>query len=181
MKRTTETEPRVCCEERRFSPGFALPPNRHSLTPHPLARSSSPRCSSLKKLQKEGEAGRRKFQQYQRYGALGFAVVQAVGQCLYVRPFVEDFNLGWLVESSAVLTAGAMILLYIGEVLTELRATARRCSSSLTSFLRFPARLARHCLRLPRRAMPPGASRVLWFFLTTSASSTCRRLRGRSR
>mmetsp|Transcript_10887 Transcript_10887/g.43887 ORF Transcript_10887/g.43887 Transcript_10887/m.43887 type:complete len:552 (-) Transcript_10887:122-1777(-) len=77
---------------------------------------------SLKKLQKEeGEAGRRKFQQYQRYGALGFAVVQAVGQCLYVRPFVEDFNLGWLVESSAVLTAGAMILLYIGEVLTELK------------------------------------------------------------
>ena len=77
---------------------------------------------SLKKLQKEeGEAGRRKFQQYQRYGALAFAVVQAVGQCLYVRPYVEDFNLGWLVESSAVLTAGAMILLYIGEVLTELK------------------------------------------------------------
>ena len=77
---------------------------------------------SLKKLQKEeGEAGRRKFQQYQRYGALGFAIVQAVGQCLYVRPYVEDFSLPWLVESSAVLTAGAMILLYIGEVLTELK------------------------------------------------------------
>jgi len=77
---------------------------------------------SLSKLQKEeGEAGRRKFQQYQRYGALGFAVVQAVGQCLYVRPYVEDFSVGWLVESSAVLTAGAMILLYIGEVLNELK------------------------------------------------------------
>ena len=59
--------------------------------------------------------------QYQRYGALAFAVVQAVGQCLYVRPYVEDFSLGWLVESSAVLTAGAMILLYIGEVLNELK------------------------------------------------------------
>ena len=77
---------------------------------------------SLKKLQKEeGEAGRRKFNQYQRYGALAFAVVQAVGQCLYVRPYVEDFSLPWLLESSAVLTAGAMILLYIGEVLTELK------------------------------------------------------------
>jgi protein transport protein SEC61 subunit alpha len=54
-------------------------------------------------------------------GALGFAVVQAVGQCLYVRPYVEDFSLGWLVESSCVLTAGAMILLYIGEVLNELK------------------------------------------------------------
>ena len=39
----------------------------------------------------------------------------------YVRPYVEDFSLGWLVESSAVLTAGAMILLYIGEVLNELK------------------------------------------------------------
>ena len=77
---------------------------------------------SLSKLQKEeGEAGRRKFMQYQRYGALGFAIVQAIGQCLYVRPYVEDFSLGWLVESSCVLTAGAMILLYIGEVLNELK------------------------------------------------------------
>jgi len=77
---------------------------------------------SLKKLQKEeGEAGRRKFQQYQRYGALGFAVVQAVGQVLYVRPFVDDFSLGFLVSSTLTLTAGAMILMYIGEVLTELK------------------------------------------------------------
>ena len=37
-----------------------------------------------------------------------------------MRPYVEDFSLPWLLESSAVLTAGAMILLYIGEVLTEL-------------------------------------------------------------
>ena len=68
-----------------------------------------------------GRSRRRKFNQYQRYGALAFAVVQAVGQCLYVRPYVEDFSLPWLLESSAVLTAGAMILLYIGEVLTELK------------------------------------------------------------
>jgi len=77
---------------------------------------------SLEKLQKEeGIAGRRKFQQYQRYGALGFAVVQAVGQVLYVRPFVDDFSLGFLVSSTLTLTAGAMILMYIGEVLTELK------------------------------------------------------------
>lgn len=76
----------------------------------------------FKKLQKEeGESGRRQFQQYQRYGALGFAIVQAVGQCLYVRPFVEDFTPMWLFEQSCVLTAGAMILMYIGEVLNELK------------------------------------------------------------
>jgi len=76
----------------------------------------------LKKLQKEeGEAGRRKFQQYQRYGALAFAIVQAVGQCLYVRPFVEDFTPMWLFEQSCALTAGAMILMYIGELLNEIK------------------------------------------------------------
>lgn len=76
----------------------------------------------LTKLQKEeGLAGRRKFNQLQRYGALGFAVVQAVGQVLYVRPYVEDFDFAFLAQSSLSLTAGAMILLYIGEVLSELK------------------------------------------------------------
>lgn len=77
---------------------------------------------SLQKLQKEeGEAGRRQFQQYQRYGALAFAVVQAVGQCLYLRPFVEDFSPTWLVGSSLSLTCGAMVLMFIAEALTELK------------------------------------------------------------
>jgi preprotein translocase SecY subunit len=76
----------------------------------------------LQKLQKEeGESGRRQFMQYQRYGALAFALIQAVGQCLYVRPYVDDFSVMWLAESTAVLTAGAMILMYIGEVLNELK------------------------------------------------------------
>lgn len=56
-----------------------------------------------------------------RYGALAFAIVQAVGQCLYVRPFVEDFTPMWLFEQSCALTAGAMILMYIGELLNEIK------------------------------------------------------------
>eukprot|EP00240_Pyramimonas_obovata_P000501 CAMPEP_0118933264 /NCGR_PEP_ID=MMETSP1169-20130426/11854_1 /TAXON_ID=36882 /ORGANISM="Pyramimonas obovata, Strain CCMP722" /LENGTH=541 /DNA_ID=CAMNT_0006876003 /DNA_START=92 /DNA_END=1717 /DNA_ORIENTATION=- len=76
----------------------------------------------LQKLQKEeGIAGRRKFNQLQRYGALGFAVVQAIGQVLYVRPYVDDFSFTFLLNSSLALTAGAMILMYIGEVLSELK------------------------------------------------------------
>lgn len=77
---------------------------------------------SLQKLQKEeGEAGRRTFAQYQRYGALGFAGVQALGQCLYLRPFVDDFSIGWLAASSLSLTAGAMVLVWLSEALTELK------------------------------------------------------------
>jgi preprotein translocase SecY subunit len=76
----------------------------------------------LKKLQREeGEAGRRQFNQYMRYGALAFASVQAVGQVLYVRPFVYDFDLAYLAGSSLTLVAGAMILMYIGEQISELK------------------------------------------------------------
>ena len=45
--------------------------------------------------------------QYQRYGALGFAVVQAVGQCFYVRPYVEDFSLPWWGRRAAAAAAQA--------------------------------------------------------------------------
>ena len=50
---------------------------------------------------------------YQKSAALVFAVVQAVGQLSYIRPFVTDFSPLWLVESTAALTAGAMILIYV--------------------------------------------------------------------
>ena len=77
---------------------------------------------SLQKLQKEeGEAGRRQFQQYQRYGALVFAIIQAVGQCLFLRPYVADFDFAWLATSSLSLTAGSMVLLWLSEALTELK------------------------------------------------------------
>ena len=39
-----------------------------------------------------------------------------MGQVLYVRPYVDDFSLGYLATSSLSLTCGAMILMYIGEV-----------------------------------------------------------------
>lgn len=61
-----------------------------------------------------------------RYGALTFAVIQAVGQCLYLRPYVDDFSVGWLVGSSLSLTCGAMVLMWIGEARSSPRATPRR-------------------------------------------------------
>ena len=118
---------------------------------------------SLKKLQKEeGEAGRRKFNQYQRYGALAFAVVQAVGQCLYVRPFVDDFSLPWLLESSAVLTAGAMILLYIGEVLNELKlgnGTSLLIFTNIISSL--PSSFGQTLSQAQEKGTAPPSSRLL--------------------
>ena len=39
--------------------------------------------------------------------------MQSVGQLSYIRPFVTDFSPLWLAESTATLTAGAMILVHV--------------------------------------------------------------------
>jgi len=52
----------------------------------------------LKKLQKdEGPAGRKSYYLYQKIATLILALIQAVGKLNYIRPFVLEFSLGWLV------------------------------------------------------------------------------------
>ena len=77
---------------------------------------------SLKKLQREeGPQGQSRFQLYQRGLALVFAAAQAAGQLGYVRPYVEDWSPEWALASGASLVAGAMILVHIADVITELK------------------------------------------------------------
>lgn len=77
---------------------------------------------SLKKLQREeGPEGQARFQLYQRGLALVFAVAQAAGQLGYVRPYVEDWSGEWAVASGLSLVAGAMILVQIADVISELK------------------------------------------------------------
>lgn len=57
--------------------------------------------------------GQARFQLYQKLAALGFAVVQSVGQLTYIRPFVNDFSTEWLVINSLTLVAGSMILVWV--------------------------------------------------------------------
>mmetsp|Transcript_4805 Transcript_4805/g.17257 ORF Transcript_4805/g.17257 Transcript_4805/m.17257 type:complete len:517 (-) Transcript_4805:1097-2647(-) len=77
---------------------------------------------SLKAMQREdGQYGRKKFERYQKTAALGFAVAQGVGQCLYVRPFVDDFSFSWLVTSVVTLTAGAAALIAISDEMGKLK------------------------------------------------------------
>lgn len=77
---------------------------------------------SLKKLQREeGPQGRARFTLYQKLAALGFAVVQAAGQLTYIRPYVDDWSADWLAGGVVALTAGAMILVYVADTITELK------------------------------------------------------------
>ncbi|XP_078438982.1 SECY homolog 1 [Wolffia australiana] len=78
-----------------------------------------PKLQELQK--KEGEAGRKKILQYTRYASVGFAVVQAIGQVLFLRPYVNDFSSEWVVSSIVLLTLGSVFTTYIGERISDLK------------------------------------------------------------
>ncbi|XP_009774575.1 preprotein translocase subunit SCY1, chloroplastic [Nicotiana tabacum] len=78
-----------------------------------------PKLQDLQK--KEGEAGRKKVLQYTRYASVGFAVVQAIGQVLFLRPYVNDFSTQWAISSIVLLTLGSVLTTYIGERITDLK------------------------------------------------------------
>ncbi|XP_074276330.1 preprotein translocase subunit SECY, chloroplastic [Silene latifolia] len=76
----------------------------------------------LQDLQKrEGEAGRKKILQYTRYASVGFALVQAIGQVTFLRPYVNDFSTEWVLSSVALLTLGSVLTTYLGERISDLK------------------------------------------------------------
>ena len=77
---------------------------------------------SLETLQKdEGEAGRRKLAQITRYVALGWGSLQALVFSLYLRGFADGDLDGvlFIVSTSVALTTGAMVVMWISEIITE--------------------------------------------------------------
>ncbi|MEI6237357.1 MAG: preprotein translocase subunit SecY [Candidatus Saccharibacteria bacterium] len=83
----------------------------------------------LEALNKEGEYGRKKIQQWTRLLTLPLAVVQSVGTIFLVRQAAASFGgLGDLVSQASLgqwvlmvsaLTGGAMLLMWFGELITE--------------------------------------------------------------
>ncbi|KAK2646493.1 hypothetical protein Ddye_021688 [Dipteronia dyeriana] len=93
----------------------------------------------LQDLQKrEGEAGRKKVLQYIQYASVGFAIVQAIGQVLFLRPYVNDFSTQWVVTSVTLLTLGSVFTTYIGERISDLKlgnGTSLLIFTSIISYL----------------------------------------------
>ncbi|EEF29204.1 protein translocase secy subunit, putative [Ricinus communis] len=93
----------------------------------------------LQDLQKrEGEAGRKKILQYTRYASVGFAIVQAIGQVLYLRPYVNDFSTQWVLSSVTLLTLGSVFTTYLGERTSDLKlgnGTSLLIFTSIISYL----------------------------------------------
>ncbi len=82
----------------------------------------------LEELNKEGEMGRRKIGQYTRMIGLPLAIVQSIGFILLIRQQASQISgidltagasIGQWVLMVATLTGGAMLLMWIGELISE--------------------------------------------------------------
>lgn len=80
----------------------------------------------LEQLSKEGEAGRRKINQYTRYGTIVLALFQGymIAKGLESAPLqstrlVLEGGLGWRLETMLSLTAGTAFVMWLGERITE--------------------------------------------------------------
>lgn len=75
---------------------------------------------SLEKLQKEeGEAGRQKITQITRYIALFWSLVQSIGISFWVRPYVFNWDIYFVIYMSLALTTGSMLIMWFSEQITE--------------------------------------------------------------
>jgi preprotein translocase subunit SecY len=82
---------------------------------------------SLEKLQKEGEVGQARITQYTRYLTVGLAAAQAIGYVFLFKsqgnragsPVFTNFNAGTVVLIVICLTAGCVLLMWLGELITQ--------------------------------------------------------------
>jgi preprotein translocase subunit SecY len=80
----------------------------------------------LDQLNKEGEQGRRKINQYTRYGTIGLAMIQAYFIAQYVTSLsssghqvVVDPGMGFYFMTVVTLTTGTAFIMWLGEQITE--------------------------------------------------------------
>jgi preprotein translocase subunit SecY len=81
---------------------------------------------SLDKLRKEGEVGQQKITQYTRYLTVGLAFGQSIGYVFLFRTFstgstqvVDSYSFGRVFVIVLSLTAGCVLLMWFGELITQ--------------------------------------------------------------
>jgi preprotein translocase subunit SecY len=74
----------------------------------------------FQKLQKkEGQKGRKQIKQYTRFLTLIFALFQSLSIAVALKPFVFNYNFNICFEITLTLTTGAMIVLWLSDLITE--------------------------------------------------------------
>src|SRR5215210_8014281 len=82
---------------------------------------------SLEKLQKEGEVGQQRITQYTRYLTVGLAFAQSIGYVYLFKsqgnsggtPLIPNFSVGNVLLIVLCLTAGCVLLMWMGELITQ--------------------------------------------------------------
>lgn len=82
---------------------------------------------SLEQIKKEGEAGRRKINQYTRYATVVLALFQSLGVSLALQsqsatagtPFVLSGSIQFVALTTITLVTGTLFLMWLGEQITE--------------------------------------------------------------
>ncbi|MEX2252807.1 MAG: preprotein translocase subunit SecY [Thermoleophilaceae bacterium] len=82
---------------------------------------------SLEKLRKEGEVGQQKITQYTRYLTVGLSFGQAIGYVFLFKSFggnagteiVDQFNFATVFVIVTTLTAGSILVMWMGELITQ--------------------------------------------------------------
>jgi preprotein translocase subunit SecY len=82
---------------------------------------------SLEKLSKEGEVGQQRIVQYTRYLTVGLAFAQSIGYVFLFKSLenqagvtlIQNFNIGKVFLIAITLTAGTMLLMWMGELITQ--------------------------------------------------------------
>src|SRR5215210_7559936 len=81
---------------------------------------------SLEKLRKEGEVGQQKITQYTRYLTVALAFAQSIGYTFLFRTFssgsadvVDGFTFGRVLVIVTTLTAGCVVIMWMGELITQ--------------------------------------------------------------
>lgn len=74
----------------------------------------------IENLQKEeGEAGRRKITQITRYLTLIWALTQSLAIAFWIKPYVFNWNLNFIIDCILTLTTGSMVVMWLSELITE--------------------------------------------------------------
>jgi len=75
----------------------------------------------LERLSKEGEEGRRRINQYTRYGTVALALFQSVGISIFLVQLgvVSDPGLRFTILTMLTMTSGTVFVMWLGEQITE--------------------------------------------------------------
>nr|YP_009564960.1 preprotein translocase subunit SecY [Gelidium coulteri]QBA96311.1 preprotein translocase subunit SecY [Gelidium coulteri] len=74
----------------------------------------------LENLQKEeGEIGRQQINQITRYITVLWAILQSLGITFWLKPYVFNWNIHFILDCILTLTTGSIIIMWFSEVITE--------------------------------------------------------------